>query len=119
MVEKKAQEIAVLDLRQVKNAVTDYFIVSSGTSDTQLDAICDSVEESVYKGSSQKPLSREGKMGKEWILLDYGDCVVHVFKKARRHFYDLEQLWGDAVITYFDEFGNPSQTPQPARNLDA
>jgi ribosome-associated protein len=111
MLDKKAQEVAVLDLRQVRNAMADFFIIASGSSDTQLDAIIDSVEEFVKKGSGQNPFSREGKMGKEWILLDYGDCVVHVFKKNRRQFYGLEQLWGDAPTTYFDEFGNEAASP--------
>jgi ribosome-associated protein len=111
MLDKKAQDIVVLDLRHVGNAVADFFIIAAGTSDTQLDAICDSVEEVVKKGSHQSPFSREGKMGKEWILIDYGDCVVHVFKKARRQFYGLEQLWGDAIISFYDEHGNVSSTP--------
>jgi ribosome-associated protein len=117
MVDKKAQEIAVLDLRQVRNAVADYFVICAGTSDTQLDAIIDSIEEVVYKGSGQNPWAREGKLGKEWILIDYGDCVVHVFKRNRRQFYNLEQLWGDAQITYYDEFGQPANVPQLANRI--
>ena len=111
MIEKKAQDIVVLDLRQVKNAVADFFILSSGTSDTQLDAITDSVEEIVHRGNGENPWHREGKMGKEWIILDYGDCVAHVFKKPRRQFYSLEQLWGDAKIIFVDENGHESLNP--------
>jgi ribosome-associated protein len=114
MIEKKAQDIVLLDLRKIRNSMADFFILCSGTSDTQLDAISDSVEETVKKGSGEHPWSREGKMGKEWILMDYGDCIVHVFKKNRRQFYDLEQLWGDADCIYFDEFGRESETPLPA-----
>ncbi len=99
MAEKKAHDIVVLDLRNVKNAVADYFIICSGNSDTQIDAICDSVEEFVFKASKQSPWKKEGKQNKEWILLDYIDVVAHIFKKDKRDFYSLEELWGDAVIT--------------------
>ncbi|MFD2933526.1 ribosome silencing factor [Spirosoma flavum] len=98
MQEKKAQEIVVMDLRNVKNAICDYFVLCSGNSDTQIDAISTSVEDEVYKASKQDPWHKEGKLNREWILLDYVDVVVHVFKKDRRSFYDLEQLWGDAEI---------------------
>ena len=99
MQEKKAIDVVIMDLREVKNAITDFFVICSGNSDTQVDAIADSVEEEVWKTISAHPWHREGKQYKEWILIDYVDVVVHVFKKERRDFYDLEQLWGDAVIT--------------------
>lgn len=103
MQEKKAIDIVVLDLRSVKNAIADYFVICSGNSDTQIDAIADSVEDEVQKGVQQNPWHREGKMQKEWILIDYVDVVAHVFKKDRREFYRLEELWGDAEFTYVDE----------------
>ncbi|KAA9357602.1 MULTISPECIES: ribosome silencing factor [Larkinella] len=103
MQEKKAVDIVVMDLRDVKNAISDYFVICSGTSDTQIDAIADSVEEEVFKASKINPWHEEGKMNREWILLDYVDVVVHVFKKERRVFYDLEQLWGDAEIHLVEE----------------
>lgn len=99
MLEKKANDIAILDLRKVKNAVADFFVICTGTSDTQVDAITESVEQEVYKALHLHPYSREGKGNKEWILLDYFDAVVHVFKQDRRAFYALEELWGDAKIT--------------------
>ena len=99
MKEKKAQDIVVLDLRQVKNAITDFFVICSGTSDTQLDAISDSVEEFVFKYAQQEVWHKEGTENKEWILLDYVDVVANVFKKNTREFYSLEQLWGDAILT--------------------
>ncbi|ARK13276.1 ribosome silencing factor [Fibrivirga algicola] len=102
MQEKKAQDIVVMDLRNVKNAITDYFVICSGSSDTQIDAIAGSIEEEILKISRVFPTNREGKMNREWILLDYMDVVVHVFKKDRRAFYDLEQLWGDAEMTWVD-----------------
>jgi ribosome-associated protein len=98
MLEKKAQNIVVLDLRQVKNAVADFFIICTGTSDTQVDSITDSIEQEVIKQTGEHPRGREGKLNKEWILLDYVDVVAHVFKAERRAFYALEELWGDAKI---------------------
>ena len=100
MSDKKGLDIVVLNLRNVKNAVADYFIICSGNSDTQIDAISDSVEEVVYKKVRQSPWKKEGKQNKEWILLDYVDVVAHIFKKDRRDFYSLEELWGDAEITH-------------------
>jgi ribosome-associated protein len=102
MQEKKASDIVVLDLKNVKNAVADYFIVCSGSSDTQVDAISDSIEQEVYKQTLQDPWHKEGKENKEWVLIDYVDVVAHVFKKERRDFYTLEELWGDAQTTYID-----------------
>ncbi|MDN4164821.1 ribosome silencing factor [Cytophagales bacterium LB-30] len=96
MLEKKAENVVVLDMKNVKNAIADFFVICSGNSDTQVDAIADSVEEVVYKNSKQNPWHKEGKENKEWILLDFVDVVVHVFKKDRRDFYALEELWGDA-----------------------
>jgi ribosome-associated protein len=99
MQEKKATDIVVLDLRKVKNAVADFFVICSGNSDKQLDAIADSVDLEVYKALKENPWHTEGKNNKEWMLLDYIDVVAHVFKKERRDFYSLERLWGDADIT--------------------
>lgn len=99
MLEKKASDITIIDLRSIKNAVADYFIICSANSDTQVDAISDSIEEEVYKATKQSPWHKEGKENKEWILIDYVNVVAHVFKKDRRDFYALEELWGDAKIT--------------------
>ncbi len=92
-----------MDLRKVKNAICDYFVLCSGTSDTQIDAISTSIEDEVHKASKTNPWHKEGKLNREWILLDYVDVVVHVFKKDRRSFYDLEQLWGDADIQVIED----------------
>lgn len=96
MQEKKASDIVVMDLRQVKNAVADFFVLCSGNSDKQLNAISDSVDEFVYKDLKENPWHTEGKNNKEWMLLDYISVVAHIFKKDRREFYSLEKLWGDA-----------------------
>lgn len=102
MQEKKAEDIVVIDLRGMKSAVTDYFVICSGNSDTQVDAIMMSIEEQVYKNLAEDPWHKEGKNNKEWILLDYVDVVAHVFKKDKRTFYALEELWGDAPATRQD-----------------
>lgn len=102
MQEKKATDIVVLDLRKVKNAVADFFVLCSGSSDKQLDAIADSIDAEVFKALKENPWHIEGKNNKEWMLLDYIDVVAHVFRKDRREFYALEKLWGDADIVEID-----------------
>lgn len=99
MLEKKAQDVVVLDLRQVKSAVADFFVIGTGSSDTQLDAIAESVEKEVKEQISERPWHREGTQHKEWILLDYVTVVAHIFLGERREFFALEELWGDAIVT--------------------
>lgn len=103
MLEKKAEEVVIMNLREVKTAVADYFVICSGNSDTQIEAISESVEEQVKKVCDQRPWKREGQNQREWILIDYVDVVVHVFSKEKRKFYCLEELWGDARIQRFEE----------------
>ena len=103
MQEKKASDIVVLDLRKVKNAVADFFIICSGNSDRQVDSISESIEEYVYKNIKENPWHAEGKTNKEWILLDYIDVVAHIFQHESREFYALESLWGDALTTMVQE----------------
>lgn len=103
MQEKKATDIVVLDLRNVKNAIADFFILCSGGSDKQLDAISESIDEQVYKSMKENPWHTEGKNNKEWMLLDYITVVAHIFKKDRRQYYALEKLWGDAEITEIED----------------
>jgi len=102
MQEKKAEDIVVMDLRKVNNAVADFFVICSGNSDTHIDAIAESVDEVVSKLSGEDPWHREGTNNKTWVLLDYVDVVVHIFNHDKRAFYELESLWGDAVIEQYD-----------------
>ena len=106
MQEKKAVDILVMDLRKVKNAVADFFVICSGGSDKQLDAIAQSIDEEVYKSVKENPWHVEGKSNKEWMLLDYFDVVAHIFRKDRRDFFALEKLWGDAEMTEIQEGKN-------------
>lgn len=103
MQEKKAMDIILMDLRKVKNAVADFFVICSGNSDKQLDAIADSVDEQVDKALNEKPWHLEGKNNKEWVVLDYTNVVAHIFRRDRRDFYALEKLWGDADITEIED----------------
>ena len=92
----KGKDIEILDLRDIENTVCDYFILSSGTSNTHVNAIVSSIEKSVSKNLQEKPWHVEGSENAEWILLDYVHVVVHVFQTHIREFYDIEGLWGDA-----------------------
>ncbi len=98
MLEKKAQDIVLMDLREIPNAVAQFFVVCSGNSDTQLDAITDSIDKEVFKELDENPWHIEGKNNKNWKLIDYIDVVAHVFKEDTREYYNLESLWGDAKI---------------------
>jgi ribosome-associated protein len=92
--DKKALDPVVLDLREVAS-FTDYFVITSGSNERQVQAIADEVFERLKKAGS--PAARvEGRQTAEWILLDYGDFVVHVFDEKARRFYDLERLWREA-----------------------
>lgn len=99
MQEKKAQNITIIDLRKLKESIADYFIVCSANSDTQADSIHDSIDEVVFQNQRMHAWRTEGEKQKEWIIVDYGDVVAHIFRKDKRPFYDLEDLWGDGVIT--------------------
>jgi ribosome-associated protein len=103
MQEKKAADIVVMDMREVKNAVADFFVICSASSDKQLSAISDSIDEFVYKGLKENPWHKEGQNNKEWMLLDYITVVAHLFRKDRREFFALEKLWGDSKITTIEE----------------
>ncbi len=96
MEEVKGQEIQILDLRGIENTVCDYFVICSGTSNTQINAIVSSVQKLVSKNLKEKPWHIEGSDNAEWVLMDYVHVVVHVFQKHIREFYDIEGLWGDA-----------------------
>jgi ribosome-associated protein len=94
LLEKKARDIVVLNVRTI-SAFTDYFIICSGTSDRQVRAISTHIRENVKK-AGLIPLGVEGEKEGKWILLDYDDVIVHVFLEAIRTFYDLERLWSEA-----------------------
>ena len=92
--EKKAEDVVILDLRGI-SGYADFLVISSGSSDRQLEAISDSVEVEL-KAQGHRPIGSEGQRGGRWVLLDFGDVVVHVFHQDERGHYDLEGLWADA-----------------------
>jgi len=98
----KGTEITILDLREIENTVCDYFIISTGGSNTQVNAISGSIQKVVSKEVHEKPWHVEGEENAEWILMDYVSVVVHIFQKHIREYYDIESLWGDAKITKID-----------------
>ena len=95
--EIKGQDIEILDLREIENTVCDYFVICNGTSNTQVNAIVNSVQKLVSKALQEKPWHVEGSNNAEWVLLDYVHVVVHVFQQQIRDFYNIEGLWGDAT----------------------
>jgi len=97
--EIKGENITILDLREIESAVTDFFIIAEGNSNTQVNALSDSVHKSVRENIGDRPWHIEGKENAEWVLMDYVNVVVHIFQKGTREFYDLESLWGDAPTT--------------------
>jgi len=95
----KGEDIQLLDLREIDNSPCDYFIICNGNSNTQVNAIVQSIQKTVSKAVKEKPFHIEGQSNAEWILMDYVNVVVHVFQKQIRDYYNLEALWGDAKTT--------------------
>jgi ribosome-associated protein len=116
---KKAAGIIVLDLRGV-GAFTDYFIICTGFSTPQVQAICTEMEEQLYRHLKRSPEHREGQRSAEWALLDFGSFIIHVFSEQARRYYDLERLWRSAPrLEIPEEFGARARDhqlrgPQPA-----
>lgn len=92
--DNKAQEVKVLKVEDV-TVLTDYFVIASGTSTTHAASLADEVEFQMQKNYKISPISSEGYDSKNWVLLDYGNVIVHVFVPGTRDFYDLEHLWAD------------------------
>ncbi|MBK0381512.1 ribosome silencing factor [Pedobacter sp. SD-b] len=99
--EIKGNDIVRLDLRNIHSSVADYFVICHAESSTQIKAIADSVEKEVFKALGQEPYKKEGLQHAEWILLDYFDVVVHIFRTDKRAYYGIEDLWGDAEFEYY------------------
>jgi ribosome-associated protein len=100
LLDRKAFEIAILDLRRVTDS-TDFLVIASGRSDTHVSAIADHMIDELKK-EGVRPVGIEGLRGGRWVLADYVDFVVHVFHPAAREFYQLERLWGDAPLHVLD-----------------
>lgn len=101
--DKKGKNIVQLDLRNLGDAPTDFFIICEGDSNTHVKAISDSIYKKVKESLETMPTHMEGSTNAKWILMDYFNTVVHVFYPETREFYEIEQLWSDAKVTEFGE----------------
>lgn len=102
MIEKKALDVTVVDLRNHSNPLCDFLVISTGTSDRHVESISESVEDFTKKEVKESPWMIEGKDDNTWVILDYIDVMAHVFIEKKREFYSLEELWGDAAITHIE-----------------
>lgn len=92
--DKKGKEIRVLEIEKL-TTIADYFVICSGSSNTQINALCGAVEKKMEEECGEKPLHREGYRDGTWVLLDYGCIAIHVFSQEAREFYSLDRLWSD------------------------
>ncbi len=93
--DKKAENVVILDMRNIAS-FTDFFVIASGTSDPQLKAIASSIRGKVRDAIDLRPLAEDGAPGSQWVIIDYGSVIVHIFHTEKRDLYALETLWGDA-----------------------
>ena len=96
--DKKGSKITVLDMSEIDSAPADRFVVCQGKSTSQVSAIADSIRDRVFNNLKSKPYNYDGYKNSQWIVIDYGDVMVHVFLPEFRDFYNLEELWNDANI---------------------
>lgn len=99
----KGEDITILDFKNKENAICSYYVICNGNSNTQVKAICASIEKTLKKEIKERPYKIEGFQNSEWILLDYVSVIVHVFQKEKRVFYDIEGLWGDMKVVNLEE----------------
>ena len=92
--EKKGKEISAIEITDI-TTLADYFVIATGSSNTQINALCDAVEKTLKEQAGEDPLRREGYRDGTWVLLDYGCVAIHVFNEEARAFYGLERLWSD------------------------
>lgn len=103
MLEKKANDVVSLDLTKIPNAVCSYFIICDADSTTHVGTIADFVEANTKQKLKERVWMKEGQANAEWVLLDYGNVVVHIFQREQRKFYNIEALWADAKIKSYTE----------------
>lgn len=99
----KGHEIVVMDLQKIEQSVGNFFVLCTGDSSVQVEAIYEAIREEVEKTTEELPHSVEGRQNKQWIIVDYADVVVHIFLKPFRSHYRLEELWGDASMKHFSD----------------
>lgn len=93
--DKKAENVVILDMRKI-SSFTDFFVIASGSSEPQLKAIAGSIREKVREATGQRPTAEDGFPVSQWVVIDYGSVIVHIFHKEKRDLYGLEDLWNDA-----------------------
>lgn len=103
MLEKKAKDVVSLDLKQIGTAISDYFIVCNADSAPNVIAIADNIEDRMIEKCKRKVTRTQGKENAFWVIMDYGDVVVHIFQTPYRAFYRLEDLWADAERTVYED----------------
>lgn len=101
--EKKGYRIVIVDLSDIEDTICNYFVIGQGNSPTQLMAITDSVKDTARDGAGLKPIATIGLQNAQWVAMDYGDVLVHIFLPEIREFYDLEHLWADAKLEQVPE----------------
>ena len=101
--DKKGQKIVVADLTEIEDTICNYFVICQGNSPSQVSVITDSIWDSVHKTVGDKPLARDGFRNAQWIAMDYSDVLVHIFLPEVREFYNIENLWADAKLTYIPD----------------
>ena len=106
---KKGKEVVSLDLTQIENSVCKYFVICHADSDRQVEALADSVLETVREETGEKAWHKEGLEHSTWVLLDYADVVIHIFQKEYRDLYKLEELWADSKITQYEDVKNKAK----------
>lgn len=103
MLEKKGQDVVSLDLRSIGTAISDHFIVCHADSTPNVVAIADNIEDRMIEKCKRKVVRTQGKENAFWVIMDYGEIVVHIFQTAYRTFYRLEDLWADADRTVYED----------------
>ena len=97
--EKKGKNITIIDLKGISGVVCDFFVICEGNTPTQVAAVAESVEHVVKTDTEESPIRVQGQQLAEWIGIDYGDIIVHIFIPEKRNYYNIENLWSDAKIT--------------------
>ncbi|MFP8489411.1 ribosome silencing factor [Gracilimonas sp. Q87] len=99
LLSRKGKDITLLDVSEL-TTLTDYFVVCHGTSDVQIKALADAVEEDMLEKIGEKAWKKEGLQGRSWVILDFVNIVVHIMSKEKRDFYGIERMWNDAKVTH-------------------
>ncbi|MCH2451306.1 MAG: ribosome silencing factor [Gracilimonas sp.] len=102
LLSRKGKDITVLDVSEL-TTLTDFFVVCHGTSDVQIKALADAVEEDMRERMGERAWKKEGLQGRSWVILDFVNIVVHVMSKEKRDFYGIERMWNDAKVTYLKD----------------